>query len=59
MGETELGYSFKREYWGKGYATEVSQTLVKWIFEESRHRVCCGRQCGLEKRFRKNWDELY
>jgi [ribosomal protein S5]-alanine N-acetyltransferase len=32
-GETELGYCFKREYWGKGYATEVSQALVKWIFE--------------------------
>jgi [ribosomal protein S5]-alanine N-acetyltransferase len=32
-GEAELGYSFKREYWGKGYATEVSHTLVQWIFE--------------------------
>jgi [ribosomal protein S5]-alanine N-acetyltransferase len=32
-GETELGYSFKRDYWGKGYATEASQKLVRWIFE--------------------------
>jgi [ribosomal protein S5]-alanine N-acetyltransferase len=32
-GETELGYSFKREQWGKGYATEVSRELVRWIFE--------------------------
>jgi [ribosomal protein S5]-alanine N-acetyltransferase len=32
-GETELGYSFKREHWGKGYATEASQELVRWIFE--------------------------
>jgi [ribosomal protein S5]-alanine N-acetyltransferase len=31
--ETELGYCFKREYWGKGHATEVSRALVKWIFE--------------------------
>ena len=31
--ETELGYCFKREYWSKGYVTEVSQALVKWIFE--------------------------
>jgi [ribosomal protein S5]-alanine N-acetyltransferase len=35
-GETELGYCFKREYWGKGYATEVSQALVKWIFETTK-----------------------
>ncbi len=32
-GETELGYSFKREYWNQGYATEAAQTLVQWIFE--------------------------
>ena len=32
-GETELGYCFKREHWGKGYATEVSQALVRWIFD--------------------------
>jgi [ribosomal protein S5]-alanine N-acetyltransferase len=32
-GETELGYCFKREYWYKGYATEVSQALVPWIFD--------------------------
>ncbi len=31
-GETEFGYSFKREYWSQGYATEVSRALVKWIF---------------------------
>jgi [ribosomal protein S5]-alanine N-acetyltransferase len=30
-GETELGYSFKREHWGKGYATEAAQALVHWI----------------------------
>jgi [ribosomal protein S5]-alanine N-acetyltransferase len=32
-GETELGYTFKREHWRKGYATEVSRALVRWIFE--------------------------
>jgi [ribosomal protein S5]-alanine N-acetyltransferase len=31
--ETELGYCFKREHWGNGYATEVSQALVRWIFD--------------------------
>jgi [ribosomal protein S5]-alanine N-acetyltransferase len=32
-GETELGYSFRREQWGKGYATEAVRELVRWIFE--------------------------
>lgn len=32
-GEIEFGYSFKQEYWGKGYATEAAHKLVKWIFE--------------------------
>jgi [ribosomal protein S5]-alanine N-acetyltransferase len=31
-GESELGYSFKREYWGQGYATEVARALLQWIF---------------------------
>jgi [ribosomal protein S5]-alanine N-acetyltransferase len=34
-GETELGYSLKREQWGKGYATEASLELVRWIFEKT------------------------
>jgi [ribosomal protein S5]-alanine N-acetyltransferase len=32
-GETELGYSLKAEFWGKGYATEAAQKLIDWIFE--------------------------
>jgi [ribosomal protein S5]-alanine N-acetyltransferase len=31
-GELELGYSFKREVWGKGYATEAANALLKWIY---------------------------
>jgi [ribosomal protein S5]-alanine N-acetyltransferase len=31
--ETELGYSFKREYWNQGYATEAARALVRRIFE--------------------------
>jgi ribosomal-protein-alanine N-acetyltransferase len=30
-GELELGYSFKRESWGRGYATEVATALLDWI----------------------------
>jgi [ribosomal protein S5]-alanine N-acetyltransferase len=31
--EIEIGYRFHVKYWGKGYATEVTQALVKWGFE--------------------------
>ena len=32
-GELELGYSFKRAYWGQGYATEAASALLTWIYE--------------------------
>ncbi|MHA7970971.1 GNAT family N-acetyltransferase [Rhizobium sp. CAU 1783] len=30
----ELGYSFCREAWGRGYATEIARTLAGWFFEK-------------------------
>lgn len=35
----EIGYRFKKEFWGKGYATEMSKVLLKHGFET----------CNLEK----------
>ncbi len=29
----ELGYSLKRDFWGRGYATEIARALVDWFFE--------------------------
>ncbi|MEG1026817.1 MAG: GNAT family N-acetyltransferase [Flavobacterium sp.] len=29
----ELGYRFKRKHWGKGYATEASQAILKYGFQ--------------------------
>ncbi|MBB4041254.1 RimJ/RimL family protein N-acetyltransferase [Microvirga flocculans] len=31
-GELELGYSFRRDVWGQGYATEVASALLRWIY---------------------------
>jgi [ribosomal protein S5]-alanine N-acetyltransferase len=37
---TDLGYVIAREYWGNGYATEITKTVIKWaITQESIFRV--------------------
>jgi RimJ/RimL family protein N-acetyltransferase len=33
--EYELGYSFQREHWGRGYATEAASTILNWAFENT------------------------
>ena len=30
----EIGYSLKKEYWNKGYATEIVEEAVRWLFSE-------------------------
>ncbi|MDN3505731.1 MAG: GNAT family N-acetyltransferase [Simkaniaceae bacterium] len=32
--EVELGYLLYEKFWGKGYATEVAQELLRWGLEE-------------------------
>ena len=31
IGEYEMGYAFREEEWGKGYATEVARALIDWF----------------------------
>jgi len=31
--EIEIGYRFHKKYWGRGYATEVTKSLIEWGFE--------------------------
>lgn len=31
INEFELGYAFREEEWGKGYATEVARDLIRWF----------------------------
>jgi RimJ/RimL family protein N-acetyltransferase len=36
----EIGYWFKKEYWGKGFATEAAKAMIKFGFENCGfHRI--------------------
>jgi [ribosomal protein S5]-alanine N-acetyltransferase len=36
----EIGYWFKKEYWGKGYASEATNAMITFGFKEIRlHRI--------------------
>jgi [ribosomal protein S5]-alanine N-acetyltransferase len=38
--EIDLGYRFKKQYWGNGYATEAAKTCISYAFEHlALHRV--------------------
>ena len=42
-GHAELVYSFRREVWGRGYATEAGARVVRWAFGELKlHRLGAG-----------------
>ena len=32
--ELEVGYHFKRKYWGQGYATEAARTCMEYAFQQ-------------------------
>lgn len=35
----EIGYVLNREYWGKGYAVEGCEALIRNVFEQGIHRI--------------------
>lgn len=35
----EIGYVFNRKYWGKGYAKEGCEAIIKRAFEDGVHRI--------------------
>lgn len=37
--EVDLGYRFKKKYWGKGFATETSIACLKYGFEELKLKM--------------------
>lgn len=41
--EIDLGYRFKKESWGKGYATEAAYACIKYGFEKLNMRRIIGR----------------
>jgi len=38
LDEIDLGYRFKKKYWGKGYATEAAAACLDYGFEKLRFR---------------------
>lgn len=41
--EIDLGYRFKKEFWGKGYATEAAFACIKYGFEKLKLNRIIGR----------------
>lgn len=35
----EISYILSPNYWGKGYATEAVQTIIRWLFKNGYRRV--------------------
>ncbi len=43
LNETDLGFRFKKETWGKGYATEAALASIKYGFERVGLKQITGR----------------
>ena len=43
LNEIDLGYRFKKQTWGKGYATEAAYASIKYGFEKLGLRRIVGR----------------
>jgi RimJ/RimL family protein N-acetyltransferase len=43
LNEIDLGYRFKKNYWGKGYATEAAYASIKYGFEKLALQRIIGR----------------
>ena len=41
--EVDLGYRFKKAYWGQGYATEAAEASIKYGFEQIGLQRIVGR----------------
>jgi RimJ/RimL family protein N-acetyltransferase len=40
LGQAYMGFSLNRQYWAKGYASEVAQALITFAFDQLRlHRI--------------------
>jgi RimJ/RimL family protein N-acetyltransferase len=51
--EVELGYTFAREYWGKGYATEAARACLRaWREHLGRSRIVALVDAGNEASLR-------
>lgn len=42
-GVYEIGYNIRADYWNQGYATEASQALIDWAYNQLQARHFFGR----------------
>jgi [ribosomal protein S5]-alanine N-acetyltransferase len=43
LDEIDLGYRFKKQYWGKGYATEAAKAAIEYGFNKLNLKTIRGR----------------
>jgi [ribosomal protein S5]-alanine N-acetyltransferase len=43
LDEIDLGYRFKKKYWGKGYATEAAKATIQYGFDRLGLNIITGR----------------
>lgn len=67
--EWGFGYSIRKEYWGKGYATEIVKTIIKcgqslgikdFISDCALENVASGRvleKCGMHKAHKSSFKQ--
>lgn len=51
-GEYELGYRLRREFWGRGFATEGSQALLEFAFDVKRATRVFAETMAVNRRSR-------
>ncbi len=46
-GACEIGYCYGKKYWGKGYASECLDAVIKYLFDECDAYVISAKHCSL------------
>jgi hypothetical protein len=62
LNEIDLGYRFKKESWGKGFATEAAFASLEYGFSKLELKQNCGPgitgESGIDQGFGKMWNAI-